>query len=455
MPSRLQRWWSERRAPIPAPSPAPAAAATPGLPPLRLEELDEAAAVLQQHNTRPGGPWDNYRNRYLALPDDFDLALDPRSPAYVAQQQRLWQLVSGRSDYAARTDEQTPEVETHDALYRPAFYDLRAPGTMAIGGGHIMATGHFLMHSGVKARDRVLEYGAGYGQTALAFARMGARVFTVDVNPHFCAAVQAQAEHFKVKVQSFTGEFGDNPKPWLRYELIFFYEAFHHCRDFLTVIPKLREMLTPGGKILLGGEPITTVAQDPSIPYPWGLRLDAENCAVVRRRGWYELGFQEDFLVRCFQHEGFVWQKHVCEATPLATLHAFTVREPVVPLGQMGLAGKDAEGWHAAEATGRWTRAEATLPLDTRNPALMPTLNAINHHPTPLDVRFAIGGDTVTHRFAPRERRAVPLPPIAGDTLTIHCEPRSPASYGSPDTRLLGLFVEQLDYGDVPAAPLS
>ena len=38
----------------------------------------------------------------------------------------------------------------------------------------------------------------------------------------------------------FQGRFGDNPRPGQRYELIWFYESFHHCLDFQESSGSLR-----------------------------------------------------------------------------------------------------------------------------------------------------------------------------------------------------------------------
>ena len=175
---KLMRRWRPSAATAAAsatvPASVPATIERSGPPDVTEADLDRAAATLKQYSTRANSPWDEFRDRYLALPDWYDTGLDPFSAEYAAQQDRLWQWIAGRSRYLAAEQEQTPEALTQEHIYRPAFYVLRAPGTMAMAGKHIMATGHFLKHSGIVAKQRVLEYGAGYGQTALAFARMGA-----------------------------------------------------------------------------------------------------------------------------------------------------------------------------------------------------------------------------------------------------------------------------------------
>lgn len=278
-----------------------AAADRPSFP---LERMDEAVAVYQ---AGPGPVQAEFAGSVLALPDWFDHALDPDGEPYRAQMLRLWAAITGRADYDPDTHEDTPEVAAQDALYRPAFYATR---DVWFAGSQIMAMGHILVRSGVTADARILEYGAGFGQTALAFARMGAKVDTVDINPAFCRAVGAAAERYRVDLTPHCRPFGYNPAGEDHaYDLVFFYESFHHCLDFAGMIRALPRLLKPGGRVLLAGEPIFP-APAPDMPYPWGFRLDWENVAIMRTRGWLELGFRRDYLVRHFEEAGFAWHFH-------------------------------------------------------------------------------------------------------------------------------------------------
>jgi len=267
----------------------------------RIEELDTVATDFQR------GEGERWRGRSLILPEWFDTNLDPLSPAYYQQMLRLWEAITGRKGYDPLLNEDTPEIADLDAIYKPAFY---ASGDSQFAGAQIMAMGHIIMRSGIRPGDRVLEYGAGFGQTALALARLGARVDTVDVNPHFCKAVSTAAERYSVDLTSHVGQFGFNPSGDANaYSLILFYESFHHCIAFDKIIPKFSSLLTDNGKIILAGEPIFNQLC-PDLPYLWGFRLDWENVAVMRIRGWLELGFQRDFLLALFARSGFACSEH-------------------------------------------------------------------------------------------------------------------------------------------------
>jgi 2-polyprenyl-3-methyl-5-hydroxy-6-metoxy-1,4-benzoquinol methylase len=263
---------------------------------IKIEELDQVAADFER------GDGDRWRGRSLTLPNWFDTTLDPLGSDYSRQMLRLWETITGRQGYDPLRNEDTPEIAELDAIYKPAFY---ASGDSQFAGAQLMAMGHIIMRSGIRPGDRVLEYGAGFGQTALALARLGASVDTVDVNAHFCNAVATAAARYSVDLKPHVGQFGLNPSGIANaYSLIFFYESFHHCIDFKEFISKLPMLLKESGRIILAGEPIFDHLC-PELPYLWGFRLDWENVAVMRIRGWLELGFQKNFLLSLFDQSGF------------------------------------------------------------------------------------------------------------------------------------------------------
>ena len=179
-----------------------------------------------------------------------------------------------------------------------------------------------LKHCGLSAGDWALEYGAGFAQSALALARLGVNVDTIDISSTFCDFVSRQAEFFRVPLTSFQGCFGANPRPGQRYNLIWFYESFHHCVDFRAVVAALGDHLAEGGRVILGGEPIVA-SEYAAVPYPWGVRLHSEVVAVIRKHHWFELGFSEAFLYQLFASAGFSGRKIDCEPTVFGRLYVF------------------------------------------------------------------------------------------------------------------------------------
>lgn len=281
---------------------------------ITADHLDKIAFDFQTGNHAP------WRGSVLGLPEWFDVNHAPTSLAFRNQMLRFWCEITGRTNYNPTEHEDTPEIADADSLIRPAFY---GSSDLHYAGAQIIAMGHIVMRSGVVAGDRVLEYGAGFGQTALAFARLGAQVDTVDINPAFCKAVKRSAEHFLATLTPHLGEFGLNPAGHDHaYKLILFYESFHHCFDFFGLIETLPSLLAPGGRILLAGEPIFDQIC-PELPYPWGFRLDWENVAVMRHRGWMELGFQRTFLLDLFEQAGFTCRVYTDPNSHWATIYDF------------------------------------------------------------------------------------------------------------------------------------
>ena len=290
------------------------------------EQIDGIRQTYFDIGTAAGGPWDAYRDAHMTLPAWFVQGLDPWAPAYAEQQHRLWALVAGAtSPYTPELHEKEVPWGDIDPVRFPGFYVRRDPLAIASASDHVLATGMLLKHSGMQAGDWALEYGAGFGQTALALARLGVNVDTVDISATFCEFVRRQAEHFQVPLTPFLGRFGLHPRPGTRYKMIWFYESFHHCVDFQQGVAQLAGHLAEGGRVILAGEPIVE-HEYAAVPYPWGVRLHSEVVAVMRQTQWFELGFSEAFLYELFSRHGFVGWRIDCEPSLFGRLYVFERR---------------------------------------------------------------------------------------------------------------------------------
>ena len=415
-----------------------------------VEDIELIARTISEHDIVQGSPWDDLREANLELPDWFRPGLDPDSEEYARQQHALWRLLSGRErDYSPDLDEMEAPLGLVDAVRRPGYYLRRDREAVRLAADQIIATGMILKHSGVHPGDRVLEYGAGFGQTALALARLGVAVDTVDISRAFCEYVTAQAQFFEVPLSAFQGHFGCNPRVDARYNLILFYESFHHCAEFRRVIRQIKHHLAPGGRVLLVGEPILR-SPGRYLPYPWGLRLDAEPVAQVRRFGWLELGFTEEYLLRLFTDAGFLARRIDCEPSVLGTGYIFEPRTDTLELAQLWFPDDVEAGWNNPEGHGRWTRAHARVPLDTSDTFRVLEIDAQNHHPVAQTVAFEYGDTRVTVRFRSGERRTVRLdatrkaPELSMRTRTI--VPAKRLILRAPDRRSLGILVRSIRY---------
>jgi 2-polyprenyl-3-methyl-5-hydroxy-6-metoxy-1,4-benzoquinol methylase len=287
------------------------------------EEIGWISETFFRDGTGPGTPWDALHHAHMTLPGWFRHGLDPLGEDYAAQQHRLWHLISGvDGPYDPEVHEKEHSWGDIDPVRTPGYFVRRDPAAIASASDHVLATGMLLKHCGLKAGDWALEYGAGFGQTALALARLGVNVDTVDISATFCEYVRRQAEFFQVPLTSYKGQFGTNPRPGQKYRLIWFYESFHHCLEFQKVVVDLREHLAEGGRVILGGEPVFEREYD-AVPYPWGVRLHSEVVAVVRRQHWFELGFSEAFLFELFRSAGLEGKRIDCEPSLFGRLYVF------------------------------------------------------------------------------------------------------------------------------------
>lgn len=148
----------------------------------------------------------------------------------------------------------------------------------------------------------VLEYGTGSGQLLLMLARLGLRAHAVDIDEGSLAQVRAQSDAMGLGVRTERAVFGEGFEGET-FDRILFFEAFHHAIDFMPLLARLQRRLKPGGRIVFCGEPILGEGA-PSVPYPWGPRLDALSIFCMRRWGWMELGFTERFFVEALQRKG-------------------------------------------------------------------------------------------------------------------------------------------------------
>jgi 2-polyprenyl-3-methyl-5-hydroxy-6-metoxy-1,4-benzoquinol methylase len=396
-----------------------------------------------------GTLWDHFRGKHLTLPDWFRSELDPMSGEYFAQQMRLWKaLAAVDREYSAHLDEAEEWVADVDAIRRPGFYIWRTEGAIAAASDHVIATAMLMKHSGLEAGMWALEYGAGFAQTALAFARMGVNVDTVDISATFCRYVQEQAEFFRVNLTPFRSLFGDNPRGGKKYDLIWFYESFHHCVDFKSVVGRLKHHLNANGKILLAGEPIVR-REYAAVPYPWGLRLESEVVATMRRFHWCELGFSEDFIVNLFINNGYIAERIDCPISTFGIIYSFTSRGAQLDLDTHWLPTLDEEGWHATEPNGRWTRGASTLALDQTESFDVLEIAATNHHPKVHPVMVAYGGMNMTVNFEPGEHKNIRIDAkIKSPKISFSCEAIVPGTPELPsnDTRALGIFVHSIAY---------
>jgi len=266
-----------------------------------MREIDAAAAVSDDELRRV---FKTFRME-LAFPS----GIDPASEEYRTKQLELYQWLHG-SPYSVKNEASPFDVE--QAIAKPFPYYTASAETV---GNQLIAIGYLIKHLALKPRSHLLEFGAGWGNTTIALARMGHQVTVIEIESNFVKLIKERASRIGLNVNVIQGDFFDCKNLTRQFDAVLFYESFHHCADHRALIPLLDSLIAPAGTIMFAAEPILE-----EFPLPWGLRLDGESLWAIRRMGWMELGFKESYFRQLMDSNGWVLRKEVAADTPWGTL---------------------------------------------------------------------------------------------------------------------------------------
>lgn len=240
---------------------------------------------------------------------------DPYSQEYYDFQMELYSLLSGRQSYNISNEESVFNQE--EIKDNPFPYYTHSASTV---GDQLLAIGFIIKQTNLPANSNIIEFGPGWGNLTLALAQMGHNVTCVEVEKRFIDLIKYRSEGIKNQIKIFHQDmlkFSEFPDK--RYDAAFFYESFHHCRDPITLIKNLSDIINDNGIICFASEPFV---QSPSeiIPYPWGIRLDGMSIWSIRRFGWMELGFDINFFMKILSEYGFVSERISSGVSPLTNM---------------------------------------------------------------------------------------------------------------------------------------
>jgi SAM-dependent methyltransferase len=308
--SRAGRWLKHfvlgPQTPVESPSQiAEPAEAQPVTPPdqrviTTLEELDdvmrelESAALVSDDALRRGFA------TFRMAPSD-EPADDPDSESYRARQFGIYERLHGKPY------DVTSEASVFDPLQmadRPFPFLTRSASTV---GDQMIAIGFLIRHMNLPPESTVLEFGPGWGNTTLALARMGHTVTAIDIEPNFIRLIEERSRRKGLTIETIQGDFSRIADLDRKFHTVLFFESFHHCANHQVLVAQLARVVAPGGQLVFAGEPI-----DPAFPLPWGVRLDGESLWAIRRYGWLELGFREDYFRALLARHGWTVRKEVC-----------------------------------------------------------------------------------------------------------------------------------------------
>ena len=273
-------------------------------------ELDAADAASKRSHAEYAALLDQIVLDPRAVIGDFPS--DPTTPAYRDAQLSLYQAITGRSYEVA--SEETP-FDTARMMRYPFPYTSQDP---VVVGNYLMTYGNLIKTLSLPMHARILEIGSGYGPLTYHLASMGHSVTCVDMSENLLSYIRARTHDLPGHVETIVSDMNSLDVQG-SYDVILFFESFHHCADHLGLLRKLPDLLEPGGAVVFAGEPIVP-ENTPAVPYPWGLRVDGLSLWFASRLGWLELGFEDTYLHNLLEKLG--WS---------------VVRKPSGPVSTMGI----------------------------------------------------------------------------------------------------------------------
>lgn len=280
---------------------------------LDLERIDQYLAGLASVTTDA-----ELRNHFATFhcEQPGGMPADPFSTAYRDRVLAMYAHLSGRT-YAPSNEVTMFDVDA--ALVRPFPFGT---GSAVVVGDHLMQLGQLVRAlEGLDPGASVLDCGAGWGNTTMAFAQSGFRVTAIEVEPRFVDLIAARAAKESVDVEviadDFLSAFEQLAAAGRTFDAVVFFESFHHCDDPVRLVGLIDRVVSPGGCALFGAEPISA-----AFPIPWGLRLDGESLWAIRSNGWMELGFRSDFFDELLGRYGWLVAERSLLASPAdGTVH--------------------------------------------------------------------------------------------------------------------------------------
>ena len=118
-----------------------------------------------------------------------------------------------------------------------------------------------LERMGPLAGKRVLDVGAGLGESSVYFALQGAEVTTTDISPQMVELALKLGEMYGVKLQGAVSIGEDLAVPKNSYDFVYLANVIHHVHDRASLFQQVRQALKPGGRFFS----IDPIAYNPAI----------------------------------------------------------------------------------------------------------------------------------------------------------------------------------------------
>ncbi len=231
-------------------------------------------------------------NFELSFDTKISRDIDPKSDLYHQQMIELYEEISGRKLNQSEGEQATVPDNTNFA--NPyALNDIRFINK------HSRAILNSLMLADLDPDSWVLDMGCGWGLSTENIGFTGANVHALDINPDFVSLVDRRCKARSMSVKAECGEF-DTFEADIQYDMIFFYECLHHSTSIIRTLGHISKFAKEDGCIIFCGEPVTKDWWG-----SWGMRLDPLSVYCIRKHGWFETGWSEDYVKSAFSEIGW------------------------------------------------------------------------------------------------------------------------------------------------------
>lgn len=95
---------------------------------------------------------------------------------------------------------------------------------------------------------RLLDVGAGLGESSVYFALQGAHVTTIDISPGMVATALRLGRRYGVELQGIVSGAESLNVPAEHYDIVYIANTIHHVEDRAALFEQIRRALKPGGK---------------------------------------------------------------------------------------------------------------------------------------------------------------------------------------------------------------
>jgi ubiquinone/menaquinone biosynthesis C-methylase UbiE len=111
----------------------------------------------------------------------------------------------------------------------------------------------FVISKALPLTGKVLDVGTGKGRFAVALARQGVNLTSVDINPEeqHCAALEAIYAGVTEQIHFVVGDAVALPWPKASFDAVVTLNAIHHLADPCRAFSEMLRVLKPGGKLVL------------------------------------------------------------------------------------------------------------------------------------------------------------------------------------------------------------